>query len=185
MKKVLKTEFPYTPYEINLIKYALHCILSEMSKLILLLVLFSICGHPMAFTVSLFILLPIRWNSGGIHLKTYAGCLGASLAFFLLAVYILPAFPVTHSLRMLSIPLWFCVHFLIAPLPSTQRPDIALSLKKKYKRRSLLYLFFFGILQYISRDKISAILWSTLTLHTIQLFVAYVIQKLAKGGETG
>ena len=84
MKSFIKSNLKLQNYEIKIIKYVCLCFISETSKFFLLLLFFYFQNHIKEYLVSLLILLPLRWYSGGLHLKHYLSCLCASLIFFVM-----------------------------------------------------------------------------------------------------
>lgn len=81
----LKAELHLQDYEIKIIIFISCYFISEFSKLIILLLTFNFLDHAPQFLLSVSILLSLKWVSGGLHFKTYWGCLCASFIFLVLA----------------------------------------------------------------------------------------------------
>lgn len=165
------------PYEIKLIKYALTCFVLEFSKLIILLIFFIVNDSVNDFFISLFVLIPLRWNSGGIHFHSYLGCLCGTFLFFIASTLLLPSLKITYITAKFLFYLCLFLHLLIAPIPSAKRPSITITLKRKYKIRSILFLIVLGIMIRFLQRRASSIILGTLTLHTFQLMTAYIIRQ--------
>lgn len=177
MKNCSKENEVLQPYEIKLIKYTLNCLIFEFSKLIILLIFFYLHNSTKDFITSLLILLPLRWNSGGLHFQTYLGCLCWTLVFFITSTLILPSIEITYKTTKILFYLCLFLHILIAPIPSAKRPSPTINLQRKCKIYSILFLFFVGIIIHSVNRKTYSIIIGTIVLHTFQLTLAYIIRK--------
>ena len=74
-------------YEIDRIRYSLECIYSELSKLIILL-LISLITNTTGYFIIIFFSLFARSLIGGTHFKTYYSCLLATILSFLLITFL-------------------------------------------------------------------------------------------------
>ncbi len=176
MKYFTRNQLKLDTYEIKIIRYAILCIVSEFSKLLILFAIFCIGNHILEFLISLLVLLPLRWFSGGLHLKTYRGCLITTVIFFFITVYIFPRLLPKSFLLNLFVLISTSINFLIAPIPSSKRVGLFKHSLRKYKIYSLVYLIFYNIVIYFLHHKISFIIVGTIIAHTIQLLIAYSIK---------
>ncbi|MBU3110233.1 accessory gene regulator B family protein [Clostridium lacusfryxellense] len=125
--------------ELEQIQYAITTILSEVFKIIVLIILFSVIGNLNYLLFSMMILLSIRLFSGGLHAKSLLGCLMWTILFFTLTSIITPLLP------RLS-PYFYYIVFLLnlaliivqAPYPNPKRPI------KKKKRKLYLKIIAFS-----------------------------------------
>jgi accessory gene regulator B len=122
--------------ELEQIQYALHTILNEVFKIIILIILFSVIGNLNYLLFSMIILLSIRLFSGGIHAKTLLGCLMWTTLFFTLTSIIAPLLPKLNSYvyYILSL-LTLAVIIVQTPYPNPKRP-----IKKKKRKQYLKIL---------------------------------------------
>ena len=74
----------YEPWQIESIRYSLLSIMLELEKWIVLICLFSILGMEYDFLIFAICLLCVRIYHGGLHMKTYTGCLIYSILYFLI-----------------------------------------------------------------------------------------------------
>lgn len=177
MKSFIKSNLKLQNYEIKIIKYVCLCFISETSKFFLLLLFFYFQNHIKEYLVSLLILLPLRWYSGGLHLKHYLSCLCASLIFFVMAICIFPKISMPAYLYDYLYFTSLLVHTLIAPVSSTQRIALLSNTRIKVKLYSISFLIFYGIIIYIlDNSTISIIILGTIVIHTFQLLFAYAIK---------
>ena len=124
------------PQELEQIQYALHTILNEVFKIIILIILFSVIGNLNYLLFSMIILLSIRLFSGGLHAKTLFGCLMWTILFFTLTSIIAPLLPkLSPSFYYILSLLNLTVIVVQAPSPNTKRP-----IKKKKRKQYLRIL---------------------------------------------
>ena len=76
----------YEPWQIESIRYSLLSIMLELEKWIVLICLFSILGMEYDFLIFAICLLCVRIYHGGVHMKTYTGCLIYSILYFFVAM---------------------------------------------------------------------------------------------------
>jgi len=84
------------PQELKQIEYALHTILNEVFKIIVLIILFGAIGNLNYLLFSMIILLSIRLFSGELHAKTLLGCLMLTTLFFCLTSIIAPLLSIAN-----------------------------------------------------------------------------------------
>src|SRR5699024_5279683 len=85
-------EFKLTDLDSKKLRYSLEFLYNDFSKTFLLLILFAILGYPLDFIFAGIILFSIRIFTGGLHFKTYSGCLVFSLIFFVITIYLKNSF---------------------------------------------------------------------------------------------
>lgn len=105
MNKIRNT-YDFTEYELKIIRYVITALLYDLSKLILLAVMFSYLGFFPYFLCALIPFCLLRSKNGGIHTKSYWTCLLLTVLVFIPTVMILPVTaPLTPILRIgLMIP---------------------------------------------------------------------------------
>ena len=85
MMKFLKTD-QQEEIVVQKVKYALQVIVSEVEKLIILLMIFGIVGKTLEFLTAYVAVVTIRIYVGGNHVKTFLGCV---LYTFIMYAFIL------------------------------------------------------------------------------------------------
>ena len=124
------------PEELEQIQYALHTILNEVFKIIILIILFSVIGNLNYLLFSMLILLSIRIFSGGLHAKTLWGCLMWTTLFFTLTSIIAPVMPKLNLWTYYILSLLNLVVIVIhSPYPNPKRP-----VKRKKRKQYLKIL---------------------------------------------
>ena len=124
------------PEELEQIQYALHTMLNEVFKIIILIILFSVSGNLNYLLFSMIILLSIRLFSGGLHAKTLLGCLTWTTLFFTSTSIIAPLLPKLNPFIYYILSLFNLVVIIVqAPYPNKKRP-----IKKKKRKQYLKIL---------------------------------------------
>lgn len=153
------------------IQYALAVLKSELIKTIFLICIFALIGQLKPFLVVMFLILPIRFSTGGIHLKTSISCFFLSLGYFLLTVCLMPMIHINTNMYYFIFALSLLIISICPLAPSEQRPIVS---RKKYlqnKSFSIFYLFIFAIIVFgfITNKTIVAICIWALFVHAIEL----------------
>lgn len=104
------------------LRYAMEVIINDLSKLIILLVIFALIGKPMELIYSFFTLSLLRPFTGGIHFKTYNGCLAFSGVFFLGTILLANNTEFNNTMITIIFLLSLLIILLFAPVPAKTRP---------------------------------------------------------------
>ncbi len=178
MKEYLQQNFGYTDFQIRQLVYVKDCLVSEISKLIIMGIFFSAIGKFSLFAVSGFVLLLIRTWSGGLHFKHYLSCLLVSFLVFYLGVCVLN--PVTLPKIYQLVLLLGCIltHIAFAPIVSATRPIPNGILVRKSKVHSFTVIFLYALILYIvpPNQYINVGFW-IIVLQSLQLAIANFTQK--------
>lgn len=167
-------------YQKKLVKYLIQCILSEGSKIVIFAFIFYGLHLFKEYVTSLFLLILLRTNGGGIHFQHYTSCFAVSflmlLGSILSAIYIHLAYPIMTIGTLLCL----VTGYLLVPITSTNRPPASSAAIKRSKLCTSLIIFvsFLLICRFPETLYIKVIFW-TILLHIIQLLAAKI---LAKGG---
>lgn len=128
------------------IQYTLEVILGDLAKLIILLIIFYSLNEIPFFLLSFSILISTRPLSGGIHCKTFSGCLILSIIYFLILLFF-SKLPLKLNITFYIV--FFIISFIIilayAPCRNEKRPITNTATLKKICLVSLIFwciLFF-------------------------------------------
>lgn len=126
--------------DLDKINYAIETILNEAFKILILLILFSALGKLRYFNFSIIILLSIRIFSGGLHSKTFLGCLLWTTLFFTTTSIVAPIIPkVSIGIYYLISLFNLSVIITKSPYPNPNRP---IKSKKRRQVLKILAIFF-------------------------------------------
>ena len=71
----------------EVIRYGIEIIIGEIPKMFILILVAGIMGVLKYTMLAFFLILPYRYFSGGLHLKTHIGCIIGTLIFYIGIVY--------------------------------------------------------------------------------------------------
>lgn len=174
----IQKNFSYTDLQIRRIQYSLKVIGGDISKLCMMLVVFSVLGKTKEYLTAVLVLLTLRSFSGGIHMKSYWSCFFFSLFIFSLSVFFLPLVPIPTGAASAVIASCGVITYLIGPIPSTKRPMISREVWQRFRIKTSLVLcmyFIFSIVLHNFRY-LDIVVW-TITVQTLQLIITNIIQK--------
>ena len=166
----------YNEDEIDMIRYSLQAILWELEKTVILLLLFTLMGHPDYFLITLITLLSIRVNVGGYHAQTSLGCFIYTFLMFFMSIMVLPLISL-NNIGIISISVFsLFVTILAAPICSPEKEAIQ-GKEKDFNKKliSLFITFIWLVLVYIFKSHTYAppVLWM-IFLQNAQLLLEYV-----------
>lgn len=169
-----KNEFNLSKIESAKLKYSLEIIFNDLSKLLILFFFFSIVGKKSDFIYSAITLLLLRPFTGGLHFKTYYGCLFFTVVFFISCITFKNYFSINSLLIIFLLFIFLAAIILFfAPITSKSRPAYSDRKKQKFKLLSLIILFihFFLFLFYKNNPYLMNSIW-IMILQSIQLLIA-------------
>lgn len=173
-----KQEFELSDMDSKKLRYSLEFLYNDFSKTILLFILFAALGYPIDFIYVGIILFTMRIFTGGLHFKTYAGCLLFSLVFFIAAIYLKNSFYLTEPLIILFY-VFSCLTIVgVAPVTSKTRPKYSSSKKRTFKILGLVVLTIYFVLNSFLNTHPYLIygIW-VMALQSIQILLAKGVEK--------
>lgn len=174
----LKNKYGYSDYEIKLLGYYLKSLFFELSKFVLIGILFLFWGQFLEYLFAVAILLLIRTSLGGLHFKTYLGCFSFTLLFFITGAVLLPKICVNKIFMLIALFICIVINNLIGPITSCFRPTPNGALIKKCKKNATIHTFIYCLLIFIfPRNHYISIGFWVIVLQTIQLLFAYSLKR--------
>ena len=133
-----------TKKDVLKIQYTLESILSDLTKFIIIFLIFLFLKELPLFLLSFIILNSTRPLLGGIHCKTYYGCLICSTLYFIIILLFAKLCPnLNTNFYMVFFILSLIIAFIFAPCHNEKRP---VKNKATLKMLSLISLTFWIIL---------------------------------------
>ncbi len=155
------------------LNYSLEVLLGESSKLILLFLLFFAFNAHGILLQAMLSLFMIRINTGGLHFKTYWGCLSFSAAFFTSVALLYQYVQLSPLLMMIIGVVGFAAIVFTSPVISPNRPDYTTAERRRFQIRgctaAALHLIGFWVIKNNPYFTISV--W-VIFLQAIQLLLA-------------
>lgn len=171
VKKHLKEKYRLTNYQIAQLAYLYKTIGSEISKLIIMGIVFH--DYFTEYLFSLAVMLVLRCFTGGLHFDTYPGCLTGSLFLTGASILLLPPLVARFPFKALWLVLCMIIINFIGPIPSKYRPEYSREHLHRCKKIVLLFIGLFSLSVWLMPDSpFIHIGVSVILLHTLQLMAA-------------
>lgn len=181
MNKIRNT-YDFTEYELKVIRYVITALLYDLSKLILLAVMFYYFGFFLYFLCALIPFCLLRSKNGGIHTKSYWTCLLLTVLVFIPTVMILPVTaPLTPILRIgLMIPCAI-TEYRLGPLLSHREVKLDEKGIQRNRIASFQVVLIVAILLFLFPEcrYLLASFWMVV-LHTVQLAITKIYKEVKK-----
>jgi accessory gene regulator B len=159
------------------IRYAIETLIGELTKLIILSLFFILFKKGSAFAFAFISFSTIRLWSGGIHFKTYFGCLTGTLALYSTIIWLpISLLPV----KLLVLAVTVIISAIFVPLPDVKRPVRS---KRKQIVAKMLTLFtvtswYIVVSLYI--QSASNLILAVMLIFTLQLFIGGMLHEKQK-----
>lgn len=170
-KDYIKEKYHFSSYQIAQLTFLFKTVVSEISKVLLMSLLFH--NRLSHYFFALLIMLCLRCSTGGMHFYTYWSCLTASALYLWISVVLLPklTFPPAISLLLLAFSMLLC--YFAGPVTSKYRPPMPPDKQLKSKHATCAFIFLFALIQYIIPDNpYCKIGFWVIILHSLQLLIA-------------
>lgn len=174
----IQETYRFSKKEMACMDYTLKVFSYELSKLFFYTLFFLFIGKFEDYMICLITLLPLRWLSGGLHLKHFWSCFWFSFLFFGLIVLGLEHFILPEAVQIVLLVLCNICLYGIGPVTSSKRKTMK---KKQYDCMRifsslilLVYTVSYLVLENVPHRNI--VFWSII-LQIIQLFCARMVRK--------
>lgn len=161
--------------------YSLNVIVGDLSKLVLLYLLFLAFNCQTDYLMALAVLSIIRVYTGGLHFKTYRGCLLFSLLFFSASIY-LTNFQLLPRPSMIGIgTLGIGAIILLSPVTSKNRPNYSSAKRLQFRimGSAAAALHLIGFMATKNNPYFTIAIW-VIFLQAIQLMIAKGVEHREK-----
>ena len=183
IEEKIRSTGKYTNYQIKQIMYLIQSISSEISKIIIMGILFR--NNIPTYLFALIVLSFLRCYSGGLHFNTYIKCLLATISYFILAINILPHIIVPFEIKFVLLNVCMILLSKFTPVISKYRPPLSAPKILICQNITTTFTFVYIILLYIMPDNplLTVGFW-IIILHIAQLFISklLVVINQKKGG---
>ena len=152
------------------IQYTLEVILGDLTKFIIIFLIFLLLKEIPLFLLSFIILNSTRPLLGGIHCKTYYACLICSLLYFIIVLLFTKLSPKLNiNFYMVFFVISFIITLIFAPCRNEKRP---IKNKATLKILSLISLTFWGILFFkLSNLQVCNCIFVSILFQIIQVII--------------
>ncbi len=178
-KAYLQDEFQFSSLDAGRIIYAIKAIFSELSKLLIALLVALPLGYADEVLIATIVLLSIRCNSGGLHFSHYISCFLFTSAFYVMAIA-LSRYPLSNGYLALGLLLSLGIFLITGPITSVMRPRLTAAEVKKFSHRVIILLLVYSsLLILLETLPYRELIYWVMVLQIFQLLCA----KIARKGE--
>lgn len=171
--KYCEDEFNLSELDSVKLKYSLEVLFGDLSKFLILLILFSTLDSRMDFIYSSLTLFTIRIFTGGLHFKTYTGCLVFSGLFFYLSIFLKNSIILNNTLVIAFFLISILIVFTVAPVCEKSRPTYSYKKRLQFKLIGTLFILIHVLGYFFTKNNMYFInsMWIVL-LQSIQILIA-------------
>ena len=178
-KAYLQDEFQFSSLDAGRIIYAIKAIFSELSTLLIALLVALPLGYADEVLIATIVLLSIRCNSGGLHFSHYISCFLFTSAFYVMAIA-LSRYPLSNGYLALGLLLSLGIFLITGPITSVMRPRLTAAEVKKFSHRVIILLLVYSsLLILLETLPYRELIYWVIVLQIFQLLCA----KIARKGE--
>lgn len=171
-KFYLINRLQFSEVEAIKIVYMLKLIYLDLSKLILLYLIFSHSGKGFIFIMTTFLTILIRMAIGGHHMKTYLSCLVVSLSYYSLVFYVSSFAFSTVSLTCFGM-ISLLIFYWKAPVIPKQRQRLSYN-KKRLKIQAIAIAITYILMYLLAPNEITEIAIWVITVQSMVLLLQEV-----------
>ena len=176
LKKYLREKQQISSYKIAQVEFLFKSIFSELSKMIIMGILFH--KYLGLYLFALCIMIYLRTSTGGIHFYTYPGCLVGSIFYMGLAIVLLPNIALPSYLKISGLLISILICYKVGPVVSKYRPEPSPQKSQHCKNITCTGIFIYALITYIiSENPYIIVGFWIIILHSLQLPVAKIRKK--------
>lgn len=190
MQKAQK-EFGFSDREISLIQYSILSICYDFSKILLFSVFFYVTGKFINFLFALVPFLFLRCKNGGLHFKTYLGCVTFSFIYLYLVINVLPVY-ITLPLWAVCVIVVLCavINYIVGPTSLNRKKEKSADYIRKTRIQTLVLtgaiaLLILASAQTTKMREYSMVCFWTLVLHALQMAITPKMKEVKYREELG
>lgn len=176
MHDFLKEQYQFSDYQIAQLQYTFKTVASELSKLLIMGLIFRYELNKYIFAVTIMLLL--RTATGGLHCKKYISCFLVSFTYMFLSLAVLPYIPINKVFQLILLFICMLCNYYIGPVTSTVHRPLSQDCTKRVRLQAFIIIFLYLTLTYIiPENSYFACGFWVIILHTLQLVVAKLLKK--------
>jgi accessory gene regulator B len=123
-------DLQYDALQKESVEYALGTILSEVEKILILIVLYTCIGKIVPFIAIFLVICPLRMLTGGIHMNSFITCLVVSGLYFTFIIYVSECVKVGKITYVTTI-------LLVMAIAPVQTKNHLTSIKREYWKQKM------------------------------------------------
>lgn len=178
-RKIQQT-YQFSDYQISILRYMILGTLSDSSKMVFLFLLFHKLSLLLPFLSALIPFLLLRQLTGGLHCKTYLGCLLATVSYFLTITILIPHFLLfERPVRLLLLLVCALSEYHLGPILSNRELHISGKVTRIKKGAVLLLIVLYLLLDiFLPAEPYHLYGIYAIYLHAVQLIYTKILKEV-------
>jgi accessory gene regulator B len=171
----LQTAYTLSERDRAYLKFSLTALFYDLSKMIILFFFFAFMGKTSAFLLDITLLILLRSNQGGLHLKHYFSCFLLSFLLLTVCIFFMPILP--KPCMLIALTACVIINYRIGPLRNPKCHIENTDFFKTVQRNTFLIVFAYTVILYLC--PVSPLLTTgfwIIVFHSIQLVAAKCLQ---------
>ncbi len=178
IQNYLQASFGYTDFQIEQIRYTVVSLLSEISKLFIMGIFFTMTHQFPQYLTAIIVLLALRTCTGGLHFKHYSSCLLVSFVIFYLGICQLPSITLPRPAYFIFLLVCVIANYLFAPVVSSYRPIPNGIQVRKSRRQAFTMITVYAMIMFIVPfNQYTVTGFWIIQLQSLQLIAAKILKR--------
>lgn len=166
-----------TELQVKTIKYGIECLLGEISKMLIYVIIFSIFTVVDYFLVAVTFFCILRLIAGGYHSQTYWKCFFTTLLIFMIITMIGKSYIFPVNVRAYMILLSIVMAIVFAPVDHPNKPIISPVRRLRLKYFSVTAICVMGAISFLLPDFYSGTAVIAIFIETLTLFLGKIANR--------
>lgn len=176
IRNYLREKQHISSYQIAQIEFLLKTLFSEISKMVIVGILFH--NQLEVYLFALVIMLYLRCSTGGLHFYTYLGCLSSTAVYLWLAISLMPNLKLPPFLQTTALLISMLLCYFVGPVVSKYRPAPTPRHFEHCRKICCSGIFLYALILYIiPANQLTATGFWIIILHSLQLLVAKIYKE--------
>lgn len=172
----IQLEYNLSDRQRKLLQFSFIGLIYDITKLVLLFIFFACIHQIIAFVFNVFLLMILRTNQGGLHLKHYTTCFVFSFLYLFLSICVLPLLvpEIPQPLGLCIIFLCLLINYIAGPQKNkkiyTELKNPENVLKSKMKVSIICTVYMIAFFLFPNAVLMQQGMWM-IVLHTMQIVI--------------
>ena len=186
LDNIKKYDPEMTEAQLRTRRFGLESLVTELSKTLIYLILFSVLGVTLPFLVSFLVYGSIRAFTGGYHSNSYWGCFFVSLAGFMVTIGAGYYSNISNAACLTMLVISLVVNIVFAPVSHPNKPNKDPAKRKRFKIISSIIILVFGSAAFLMPSQYRITVIASISLAALmQLLGLWLNNKTAANNKIG
>lgn len=159
------------------IKFGLECILNEVSKTVIYLIIFSSLSLTVHFLIAMVFFCVPRLFAGGYHARTFLECFFVTFIIMSIGIFTGSQFGVPFAGRIFLLLTSISLAWVFAPVDHPNKPIISIARRKRFKYLSVAVFIFLACITFLLEERLAATAVMILFVEALLLPVGQITKR--------